>query len=195
MNPEEIIDLVQDYTESEEILEERRVVLNTDRDNYRDLLQTLWDEDIKHLSTITATDYGEKTEVIYHISTYDGIFLDLTVEIPDDDLEIQTITDIYPSALLYEREINDLLGIDVLEHPEPGKLVLPDDWPEHKHPLKKGFYDYQKVVELDVSRIKELASDEDFDCEMMLEVEKETKDRKTLKEWLEKQIGEEEEEE
>jgi len=192
VNSEEVIDVIQDYIDDEEILSEKKVIATTDRERYRDALQTLWDKGIQHITTITATDFGEETEIIYHISC-DGTLLDLVVSVPNEDLEISTITDIYPAAILYERELMDLFGIDVLDHPDPRTLVLPDDWPEYKYPLKKGQYDYQAIAEAEnVSDVKEIAEDDDFDPELMLEAEKENKDRKSLIEWLETRIGKEE---
>jgi len=37
---------------------------------------------------------------------------------------------------LYERELLDLLGITPRGHPDPRRLVLPDDWPGG-YPLRK----------------------------------------------------------
>lgn len=195
MNPEAVLDVIQDHVDEGEVLSERRVVAHTDRERYRDALQELWDEGVTHLVTITGTDLGDETELIYHVSCGDGVILDLTFEVPEEDRKVSTITDIFPSAVLHELEIRDLLGVEVQDHPNPRPLILPDDWPKHKRPLKKGMYDYRKLAEEPVSEIKEIAEDEDFDPQIMLEVEEENKNRKSLKEWLKKQIEKSEEEE
>jgi Ni,Fe-hydrogenase III component G len=38
-----------------------------------------------------------------------------------------------------EREIRDLFGIEFPGHPEPKRLILPDGWPEGKHPLRSDY--------------------------------------------------------
>jgi Ni,Fe-hydrogenase III large subunit len=44
-----------------------------------------------------------------------------------------------PAAHWYEREVQDLLGLVPLGHPDPRRLVLHDDWPDGIHPLRKDF--------------------------------------------------------
>ena len=33
----------------------------------------------------------------------------------------------------------DMIGVEPLGHPDPRRLVLPDDWPDNVHPLRKDF--------------------------------------------------------
>lgn len=188
MTSEEVIEIIQDHIDEAEMLSERRVAARTDRERYRDALQKLRDEDIKHITTITGTDMGEEMELIYHISCDDGILLDLKIEIPMEDGKVPTITDIFPGALLYEREIQDLLGVEFEGHPDPRRLILPDDWPDNKYPLRQEKYEYEEIAKQTVSEVKEIAGDEDFDYERMLEAEKENQNRKSLIGWLEGQI-------
>jgi len=89
-----------------------------------------------HITTITAIDVGDNIEVIYHLFS-NGVSLNLRTSAPKDNPVIDTITDVLPGAILYEREIQDLLGIKVKDHPDPRRLVLPEDWPEGVYPLRK----------------------------------------------------------
>ena len=50
---------------------------------------------------------------------------------------IPSITEIIPGASWAELEMRDLLGIEPDRHPEPRRLVLPDDFPGDVHPLRK----------------------------------------------------------
>ncbi len=50
---------------------------------------------------------------------------------------VDSIVDGVPAANWAEREFKDLLGIEPVGHTEPGRLVLPDGWPEGEHPLRK----------------------------------------------------------
>ena len=69
----------------------------------------------------------------------DHLFITVRQPIPENDLWINAITgqaDI-PAANWAEREIQDLLGIKLLNHPDPRRLILADDWPENLHPLRR----------------------------------------------------------
>jgi len=98
--------------------------------------------DMTHISTITAIDVGENIEILYHFFCH-GVTLSLRTFFPKSDPVIDTITDIMPGATLYEREIQDLLGVKIKDHPDPRRLILPDDWEEGVYPLRK---DYQVEV-------------------------------------------------
>jgi Ni,Fe-hydrogenase III component G len=67
------------------------------------------------------------------------LFLTIRLFVPADDLWINAITgeaDI-PAAGWAEREIQDMLGIVLRNHPDPRRLVLADDWPEGLHPYRR----------------------------------------------------------
>jgi Ni,Fe-hydrogenase III component G len=88
------------------------------------------------LSTISGVDAGATFEIIYHFSTPEQDF-NLRTEIPKDPARIASITPVIPGAILYERELQDMFGIVVEGLPDGRRLVLPDDWPEGQHPLRK----------------------------------------------------------
>ena len=98
--------------------------------------------DMTHITAITATDVGENIEILYHFFCQ-GVTVSLSTFVPKADPVIDTITDIMPGATLYEREIQELLGVKVKDHPDPRRLLLPDDWEEGVYPLRK---DYQVEV-------------------------------------------------
>ncbi len=98
--------------------------------------------DLTHITTISATDVGDDIEVLYHFFCQ-GVTISLRALVPKTDPVIDTITPIIPGAILYEQEIQDLLGLKVKGHPDPRRLVLPEDWPEGVYPLRK---DYQVEV-------------------------------------------------
>jgi len=109
------------------------VPLNRVKEIIKYLKETL---SMAHLTTISASDVGEDIEVLYHLFN-DGVTLSLRTLVPKDNPVIDTITDITPGAILYEREIQDLLGLKVKDHPDPRRLVLPEDWEEGVFPLRK----------------------------------------------------------
>jgi Ni,Fe-hydrogenase III component G len=90
------------------------------------------------LCAITGLDEGADFGLIYHLSREDGVMLNLKTKTPKER-SIKTITDYFPSGAIYERELNDLLGIEVTGLPEGRRYPLPDDWPAGEYPLRKGW--------------------------------------------------------
>lgn len=89
-----------------------------------------------HLSTITGNDRGDTIDVIYHF-VLEGVGLNLRASVSKKVDEIDTITAIVPAAIIYEREITDMFGVVIAGHPDPRRLILPEDWPEGDHPLRR----------------------------------------------------------
>ncbi|HBF39939.1 MAG TPA: proton-conducting membrane transporter [Firmicutes bacterium] len=100
-------------------------------------LQTLKNSGVHFLGTITGVDSGEKFEVIYHLYNDDGIVLNMKTFTPRTDPKVPTVTTVFSGAFLYERELMDLLGIDVEGTPPNRRYPLPDDWPVGQFPLRK----------------------------------------------------------
>ena len=89
---------------------------------------------IVHLSTITGIDNGSEIEVLYHFWQQTGLTIRLILQY--DDLQIDTLTELIPGALFYEREIAEMFGISIVGLDE-APLILPDSWCETP-PLLKG---------------------------------------------------------
>jgi len=124
----------------------RRAFVTMKLDKLREAVKYLRDEEgLKHISTISGVDLGGELEVVYHLRKKD-LSLSLKVTVPADDPVVPSITDILNGATLYEREIHDLLGIVPEGHPNLERLILPDDWPEGVHPLRKE-WDVQSLRE------------------------------------------------
>ena len=67
-----------------------------------------------------------------------GLFFTLRYTIPYSDLKIPSITPIWWAANWHEREIWEMLGVDVEGHPELEQLLLPDEL-MGKYPMRKSF--------------------------------------------------------
>ena len=67
------------------------------------------------------------------------LFIALNVEIDPTQTTIPSIANIIPGAGWAEREVRDMIGVEPIGHPDPRRLVLPDDWPQNVHPLRKDF--------------------------------------------------------
>jgi Ni,Fe-hydrogenase III large subunit len=88
------------------------------------------------ISAISGLDLGEKIGLMYHIRTK-GAIVTIRTEVPKKNPKISSITDITPGANFHEREVADLFGVAFQGHPNPARLVLPEDWPENLYPLRK----------------------------------------------------------
>jgi len=90
-----------------------------------------------------AEDRRERTGdfSVSYILAFDGDkkFLVLEASVPVDDLTVASVTPDVPAANWSEREAYDLLGIVSPGHPDPRRLILPDDFPRNTHPLRREF--------------------------------------------------------
>ena len=102
--------------------------------------------DIFHISTISARDTTANIEINYHFAR-PGVVVTVKTLVDRQSPAVRTITEVYPGATLYEREVHDILGVKVEGHPDPRRLVLPDDWPDGVYPLRKDWqYDRETEV-------------------------------------------------
>ncbi|MFA5160620.1 MAG: NADH-quinone oxidoreductase subunit C [Elusimicrobiales bacterium] len=116
----------------------RRVWASTTAANMRDIISWLHGEGFTHLSTITGIDTGSGFEFLYHIAK-GGLLLTLRVSVPAGDVSLPTITDIFPGAEDYERELVDMFGAKVAGLRPGNRYPLPDGWPENQYPLRKAW--------------------------------------------------------
>jgi Ni,Fe-hydrogenase III component G len=80
-----------------------------------------------HLSVISSVDLGEELEMVYHFEIK-PLQVVLKTGAPKANPKIETISDMYPSAAWYEREAMEMMGINIIHHPDPRHLFLPDDY-------------------------------------------------------------------
>lgn len=92
----------------------------------------------EHLSMISAVEYDDRFEVVYHITSYSQrLLLELIVQTPKDDPSVDSISSIWGGANWQEREAYDLMGIRFNNHPKLERILLPKDY--LYHPLRKDF--------------------------------------------------------
>ena len=96
---------------------------------------------IDFLSDLTCADYyprDPRFEVAYHLlSIKRKERLRLKVVLAGDDAVVESITQVWPSANFFEREVFDLFGIRFLGHPYLRRIMMPEDW--EGHPLRKDY--------------------------------------------------------
>lgn len=143
MNSKEVVELVKKHVEDVKIINDRCLFATTDKKRFRNALQALKSEGVTHIATITGVDNGKALDVIYHFDCRPAE-LNLKILLPKNDLSVPTITDMFPGAILYERDIMEMLGVKVEGHPDPRRLFLAEDWPEGVYPLRKEFREASK---------------------------------------------------
>src|SRR5262249_45946283 len=91
------------------------------------------------LAELTAADYHPREprfELVYILVSIErGLRLRLKVPLPAHDPHVPTCSDIWPAANWLEREVWDLFGIAFDGHPDPRRLLMPEDW--EGYPLRK----------------------------------------------------------
>jgi NADH-quinone oxidoreductase subunit C len=84
------------------------------------------------LSELTAADYWPREprfELIYIlVSLEHAMRVRLKVQLPADDPHVATATSVWPAANWLEREVWDMFGIAFDGHPDPRRLLMPEDW-------------------------------------------------------------------
>jgi NADH:ubiquinone oxidoreductase subunit C len=114
----------------------RRIFVNIPRTDLTKTVNVLASElGAQHLSAITGVDAGNVFELLYHFMI-DGNVVTVRTTCPREDPTVESIVPVFPGAILYERELHDLLGVVPTGHPDLQRLVLPEDW-VGGYPLRK----------------------------------------------------------
>ena len=80
-------------------------------------------------------EYPDYT-LVYHLLSFEAASrLRLKVGLQGDAPATQSVTDIWPSANWYEREVFDMFGVRFEGHPNLQRLIMPHHW--DGHPLRK----------------------------------------------------------
>ncbi len=109
-------------------------------DDLLDVARGLRDDDelkFDFLCNIGAVDTGEHFEIVYSVASIGkSLRLDFKVTLSYDKAEIESVQEIWPAANWHEREVWELYGIDVKNHGNLKRFLLPDDW-DQGHPMRK----------------------------------------------------------
>jgi NADH-quinone oxidoreductase subunit C len=112
--------------------------------------------DFDTINDLCAVDYLEtdakkkdpcepRLEVVYHLYSYGKKhYAKLKVKLPrwQGDVAgqlpcVPSVSSVWAVADWHEREAYDLMGIDFLDHPNPKRILCPEDWVGH--PLRKDY--------------------------------------------------------
>ena len=93
------------------------------------------------LAEITAVDFWPREpryELVYILVAPERRHrLRLKVRLQGDAAHVATVSDVWAAANWLEREVWDLFGIAFDGHPDPRRLLMPEDW--NGHPLRKDY--------------------------------------------------------
>src|SRR5438270_7086586 len=114
------------------------------RDDVPRLMQALRDRadlTFELLAELTAVDYWPREprfELVYLVvSIAHRHRLRVKVRLHGEDARVATVSQIWPAANWLEREVWDLFGIEFAGHPDPRRLLMPEDW--EGYPLRKDY--------------------------------------------------------
>jgi NADH-quinone oxidoreductase subunit C len=97
----------------------------------------LCDETGFYLESLTALDFKDGFEIVYHLNCYEPRSRFIVRTFCGHDQTLPTISDVFPIAMWKEREVHDFFGVTFVDHPDLTPLLLPED--ADYHPLKKDF--------------------------------------------------------
>ena len=94
------------------------------------------------MSALTAVDYfpqqSPRFHVIYQLSSIaKNVTVQLRVPVNGDQPKVPTAAFVYEVANWREREVADMFGIEFEGHPDPRRILMPEDW--DGHPLRKDY--------------------------------------------------------
>jgi NADH-quinone oxidoreductase subunit C len=120
-------------------------------DEYGDTVRQLHTDGYVMCVDVTAVDYlhepdrplpadvtPERFELVVNLLDMAGARrVRLRVQVPADEPVVPTLWDLYPGTEALEREVFDMFGIVFEGHPDPTRILMPEDW--EGHPLRKDY--------------------------------------------------------
>jgi NADH-quinone oxidoreductase subunit C len=93
------------------------------------------------LSDLTAADFSPREprfELVYILVSIEHRHrLRVKVRLNGEDAHVGTVSGVWPAANWLEREVWDMFGIVFDGHPDPRRLLMPEDW--DGFPLRKDY--------------------------------------------------------
>jgi len=126
-------------------------VVHCNRDSYLELCRALKADGYVMPVGVSGVDYlthpgrslpegiaPERFEVVVELlSLRDRKRIRVRCQVPGDDPHVPTLFDVWPGVEAHERETYDMFGIRFDGHPDPSRILMPEDW--EGHPLRKDY--------------------------------------------------------
>ena len=116
----------------------RRIYFSVEAKDIREVACLLFRDLGLRFAIATGQDTPGGFEILYHFS-FDktGEIISVRILIKDKKKpEVDSLATIFPAAEWIEREMWELLGINFIGHTNLKHLLLIDEWPEGKYPLR-----------------------------------------------------------
>jgi NADH-quinone oxidoreductase subunit C/D len=116
-------------------------------DRVVDALSSLKEEaGFDHCSCVTAQQYEDRYESIYHLKKYDDPAQEVGVVVPTSvgNPTSQSGESVFRTADWHEREAYDLVGVQYDGHPDLRRILLPETW--QGHPLGLNYDQEQNQI-------------------------------------------------
>ena len=117
-----------------------------EREQLRDVVKFLKGNGFNYPHAVSVVDYtpkGQGFQVNYLLeNVIDKKFVMVRINIPEDDLTVPTVSDIFPPLQPHEREAWEMFGVEFIGNPRLEVMILPE-WAEGWFPLRKS-YDFKK---------------------------------------------------
>ncbi len=101
------------------------------------------------LCNISGVDTKEQFEAAYSLASISlSHRVDIKVVLPYDKAEVESVKEIWAGANWHEREIWELYGINIKNHGNLKRFLLPDEW-DQGHPMRKDWDapDFERIPE------------------------------------------------
>ena len=123
------------------------------KDKLVEVAQALKDDEtlkFDFLCNLGGVDTGEHFEAVYNIASIaNNLRLDFKIIMPYDQAEVESLQNIWPAINWYVREMWELYGINIKNHDNLTRFLLPDEW-DQGFPMRKDWDapDFERMPEL-----------------------------------------------
>jgi len=147
---------------AEETIASGQKMLLVARESLIELLKLAKEElELDVLYDITAADHLEREpyfHVIYVLHSHKHLAkLIVKVKLERESPLLPSVTELWPSANWFERELFDLYGISFEGHPSLKRILMPEGW--QGHPLRKDYPLTEEPVQFKGHRPEKLPSE------------------------------------
>lgn len=130
----DIIQTILDNVKDARVEEKQRLTITVEPAQLRSAVEILYRNEtlpFDYLISLTGMDWGDTLGVIYQFSSSADLTREIVLVTAADNREnplLYSVTDMYETAHLNEREVYALFGIRFINNPDMRRFLLNDDW-------------------------------------------------------------------
>lgn len=119
---------------------ERRCYIEIRPEDVPDTTRLLFKEMKARFQIASGVDTPTAIEILYHWAfDSDNFVVTVRTKLDREKPEVDSVASICKGIEWIEREIWEMLGINFRGHPDMRHLLLREDWPEGKYPLRRDY--------------------------------------------------------